>query len=267
MHQPLISIATHTTPAPPLRNLRFDAPIARLPLPDDAMILATCADGALLACRYMTVGEFSAQLRQNALLATCLELKLRSQWAYLLLDGVFAPMASGKTLINDRPSGYEFSAIQGALLTIQEAGVGVVYVRSETYLADCIYILAKRDRGEKRVRPARNVLFTTPGEDLLMALPGIGEAAKDALLSHVGSFGAGAALDALTDLSTTPPGITAKQQAEARKALALPAGVRLGWIDDHAPSAVPTNLQIVSTDHDRTSTIISINHDDHAVAA
>jgi len=211
----------------------IDVPIDALGRADLAV---TCQDGAMLGIVYLDlVGLFHA-LRTNELMSRLVSARQRWPWTYLVLGAVLSPSADGRHARNARGegSGWAWDAVQGALLSAQEIGVGVIQIPHVDLLAAQLERLAKRDRSPVRVRPPRDSLFYEPGQDLLMALPGIGEARADALIERCGT--AAVALQALTDDGMDMPGVGPGLRADARQALGLTPGQSLGVI---AASAAP----------------------------
>lgn len=183
-----------------------------------ASVILICADGATLAVRYMAALDVLHGIRSGRLDADLLGLKERSNWAYLLIGGVMAPDQSERCRYGSETTGWSWDAYQGALLSAQEIGVGVLTLAHADRVSDALTRLARRDRGPKRVRPLRDALFTDPGTDMLMALPHIGEAMADQLLTYCGG-NVGAALLALTSDEASAPGIGPKIREAARRVL------------------------------------------------
>lgn len=175
----------------------ISAPIA------PASYLAVCSDGAQLAIFVMTTNDLRHALRDKTLYADMIKLRNLSPWAYLILQ------ESKRTLDDD---------LSGALLSVQETGVGTLHVKQET-LVETVQKLASRNRSTRRVRPPRDVLFADPDLDMLLALPGIGEQKAEALLRHCGS--AAWALMVLTDNEYDFPGIGTETRRKVRDALGL----------------------------------------------
>lgn len=227
----LLNIAIDTGAQPPVSTMTlFGGPeVARMPLGEPNTIIAMCADGAMLVCMYQPAMSLLHLMRRGEHTAVLMQLAARSPWSYLLIDGFIRCAGSGKATINDNPCGFEWAAVQGMLLSVQELGIGVVTLQDTKHLGDTIYGLAKRDRTERRVRPPRDALFVTPIEDLLQALPGIGEERCATLLKHCGGNGA-AALDALTDPRCSIPGIGPSIKQGVRAALGLSDDIRLALL-------------------------------------
>lgn len=186
-----------------------------------AWILAD--DGALLIIDSIAAKDLPHAIRANSLLPRALTLRSRSPWSYLLVVGGLFPLPSNKTAIDGEPTGWEWHAIQGALLSVQEAGVGVIYVRNEKDIPTTITSLARRSRAAQRVTHPREVLFATAGEALLQALPGIGPDKCEMLLRKC--ITPAHALMALTyPESPGIPGIGPETQTKVRNALGMKPG-------------------------------------------
>jgi len=170
---------------------------------DPASYIAVCDDGAQLAIRVMTTSDLYHGLRNKTIYAEMLKMREVTPWAYLLL-------LEGKNVLSDD--------LAGALVSVQETGVAVLHIKSET-VVETVQRLASRDRTTRRIRPPRDVLFAEPDLDMLLALPGIGEKTADALLQHCGS--AAWALMVLTDDTYEFPGIGPETRRKVRAALGL----------------------------------------------
>lgn len=237
---PVRAICLDETPSPVFTR-HFQAwQRTALPLNDPELILVMASDGTMLVCRYMPTGELLDYIRTQRLPALLAQLRQRgSEWIYLILDGELKPNTSGKTVHNQNVTAFDWKAIQGTLLSIQEAGVGVVWLQSVEQLQDQVYLLAKRDRTEKRVRPPRDMLFMTPAEDIILALPGIGEDRAHELLKQAGNSAAWL-LDLLTDLSSPAKldGIGPETKRKIRQALGLSDQTRLAVLARDAEDAM-----------------------------
>jgi hypothetical protein len=249
----ILMLTTDEQPTAEFRLLKpKDVPVTRLELGDSNTLLVLCSDGQILAVRYLPISGLLGELRQQRLIPKLLELHARSPWAYLVVSGTVTPTSSGKTVVNGQDvTGWDWAAVQGALLSVQEMGVGLYTIKSESYLADTLYLLAKRDRTTKRVRPARDLLFLTPGEDVLLSLPGLGETKALDVLTWAGNSAA-RALDGICDPLMSVPGVSAADKVKIRKALGLAEGETLAICpaDIHSFTWVPKES---SNDDDRTS--------------
>ena len=178
----------------------------------------------------VTAHQMLHELKHGTLLINCAQVQKASPWSYLLISGSIQPAPDGKKIeLNGRSSSFEWRAIQGALLTIAEMGVQVVWIGEDKRLGDTLVWLAERDRSPKKVQPARETLFATPAEQILTALPGIGPERADQLLRNTGG-NVILALNALTDPENDMPGIPQKVREDARKIFALPDDCAVGVV-------------------------------------
>jgi ERCC4-type nuclease len=182
-------------------------------------------DGALLAIERLPVESLPMAIRHHTLTDRAAALRALTPWAYLVIVGELVSDHHGKAVIAGRPSGWDWRSVQGALATVQELGVIVIGCGHDDHLSDLLITLARRARGPARVSPPRELLFTTPQELLLQALPGIGEDKAEQLLTQCGT--AARALVALTHADYAPPGIGPKTIADARRVLGLADNERL----------------------------------------
>jgi hypothetical protein len=227
MH-PVISIAHHAQPHPQFRQQFQDYQRLEVPLDDPNTLLVMCSDNAILAVRYATTTDFLDLLRTQRLMPVVMQLREQSDWSYLLLDGQLTWNNSGKAVNNGNATGFDWTAIQGALLSIQELGVQVVTIQGSRYLQDAIFNLAKRDRAPKGIRPVRDAFWYSAAENILLALSGIGEERCAALLKMYGS--AAWALDQLCDPETKVDGIGETTKAKIRHELGVSTTTRLAMI-------------------------------------
>ena len=185
-------------------------------------LLVACADGATLAIAYVSANSLLHLIRTQGLVTRCAHMHIHP-WRYLLIRDALAPDTQGRTVHDGRATGWSWASVQGALLSVQELGCGILTIRNESYLDETIVTLAKRDRSIRRLSPPRETLWATPAEQLLTSLPGIGPETADALLTATRGH-AGWALHTLTcDDGAELPGITPAKRAKIRLALGLSA--------------------------------------------
>ncbi len=182
-----------------------------------ADFLLSCEDDMMLAVLHMSVRDILEAISTDSLMPRCVKLRQVSEWAYLIISGNAHPNKEGKVKIgNDVTTRWGWSSYQGALLSVQEIGVHLLTTGTAADLPDTLDALGKRKRGEERVRPVRDALFVGPGDDLLYAIPGIGEVKLGRLLRQVGS--PAWALAALTNDAFTLDGFGKTELASLRKA-------------------------------------------------
>lgn len=225
----LISLAIDTRAPAPIRGADYGAPVTHTPL-DAGTVWAVTDDAILLAVWYLDAGMLLSTVRTGELTARALQLRdTVSAWSYLIIGGALTGTKDGATNHNGVRTGWPWASVQGALLAVQEAGVGVLSAYDAEQAPKLITQLGNARRSAaKRIRPPRDVLFFGPGEDMLLAIPGLGDRRLDAVLAFSGGNVA-QALQALTDPTIAIPGVPRSAQEETRKALGLEDGVRLGF--------------------------------------
>lgn len=194
---------------------------------DGASAMVQCSDGAQLAVLHLSAPDVLKAIQGGTLFDKAAKLKQRSPWAYMIISGELRQRGSD-TLCDGSLRKWQWSSVEGALLTVQELGVVVATCPHEADLGARALQLASRDRSTKRVSATRDLGYYSPGEALLLALPGIGEARAYEVLAHVGNV-PWVALWALTD-STPLPGIGDGIKARIREALGLGPDEALGVI-------------------------------------
>lgn len=133
------------------------------------------------------------------------EMRNETTWPYLVITGTLDPSEDGKVITKRGVTGWDHAAIQGALLSIQETGVFVVFCKGDGDFEPCIQRLAKRDRKPMmNILPARVANVMGPGAALLAALPGIGTERVIEILKWSGQSPA-VALAGLVDLEIKAP--------------------------------------------------------------
>lgn len=203
-----------------IQSLTFGgADIAVMPL-DAGDLWVACTDDNLLVVERKTVGDFLNTLRDDRLFSQMAKIREVSPWAYLVICGDLREGPAGKCWVDGRESGWNWSSVSGALLTVQELGVHVLSIAGDHEYDQAVIRLANRDRSQLRIGPARDATLVGPAETILASLPGIGPDRAQTLLSHCGTVAA-----AITFLTTDDkhdiPGIGYQTKLKIRKALGL----------------------------------------------
>lgn len=142
-------------------------------------------------------------------------------WPYLVITGEFK-IGQGNKVYTDRQTGWPWASVQGALLSIQEMGIGIVYAAGDTDFEDCIIRLSERRRDrEFLILPPRPGRTLGVQASIIAALPGIGiDRTIDIMQWSNGKVAE--ALVGLTDLDIdAPEGIGKKIKARIRNVLGL----------------------------------------------
>jgi hypothetical protein len=147
---------------------------------------ALTEDGCTLMIERKTPEDLLNSLRDDRLLPQCarlVETRLDEQaacgaftsWPYLVISGLIYRGPGGKVFTGDRGStGWSWDALQGALLTIQEMGVMVVFCGEDADFEKCVIRLANRKRDAIKLIPPRPPSIVGPGAAFLASLPGVG---------------------------------------------------------------------------------------------
>lgn len=185
-------------------------------LMDAGDLLVATDDGSMLCIERKTASDFLNTLRDDRLMPQMLGIRSLTPWAYIAICGDLRCGQGGKALVDGRESGWNWSSVQGALLTVQEIGVNVVWVPNDYDFETTVLRLGNRDRSTVHVGPARNLVALSEAETILMSLPGIGPEKAQELMRYTGS--AAWALWYLTDTTwKTPVGMDGIGEGTRRK--------------------------------------------------
>lgn len=186
-------------------------------------------DNKMLCIERKTPNDFLNTLKEERLfvqMSGLQELRKQGYWPYLMITGEFRRGTNGK-VVTDRDTGWLWSAVEGALLTIQEMGIFIVHCMGDTDLEAAILRLADRERDEKMILPPARlgkVLGLQAG--FLCGLPGIGPEKVGEILDYCGT--AAWALVALTDKDSQIPGIGQGIKNNVKFTLGLQENEQLG---------------------------------------
>lgn len=150
---------------------------------------------------------------------------------WVIIAAALAPAADGRLALDGRAHGIHWHAVQGALATLQEAGIGVAFSDADPdRIAALTRVLASRSR--EAIVPVRRAVHQDARALAWLAdLPSVGEAIARAALAY-GGGNLAAALCALTDSALPPPSDVAPQawrsaQTRVRAFLGLDAPLAL----------------------------------------
>ena len=207
-----------------LRLAGTEPVIQELPAGDAWVI----TDDAVLVVERKSLSDLCASIADGRLLNQVVEMQRAGQWCYVVVIGI-PVIVSGRVVIAGRPTQWSWTSVQGALLTVQELGVSVVWCENDAGYGAALEWLARRDRSSVLVKARREAVMESPAEALLSAIPGIGSGRAEALLKHCGT--AAWSLDYLTgEGGGEVPGVGKSTKQAARAALGLSDDLRLAVI-------------------------------------
>lgn len=189
---------------------------------DAGDLWASTSDGELLCIERKTPSDLLGSIKDGRLFQQCAAMRERSKWCYLMVTGVLAHTLDGHVITDNRSTGWRFGDVQGALLTVQEMGVSLIYCESDSHYEEAVIRLARREHTEeKTIAPRVKSVLLSPAETILISLPGIGLERAKLLLDHFGN--AAHAIGWLTWLESGAEvaGIGEGTKHNVRKALGL----------------------------------------------
>lgn len=211
-----------------LKNWQSVPPALFADVPIMTMMLDTgdariwCADGSILSVERKTPSDFLNSIPNDHIfdqVARMMEDNTGSgAIPYLVITGeIIRNNTTGNCIIpgSKHGDGWNWHAVQGALLSIQECGVPVIFCAGDSDYAPTLERLASRGRGSIKINPRREIIALSPQETVLTSLPGIGPELAAEIMRRCSTLAW--ALDYLTDLSPDAPkiagiGVGKKQQ-------------------------------------------------------
>ena len=171
-----------------VRRLTFGGAMVASSQLDAGDLLATVDDGTLVAIERKTPDDLLNSIREDRLWSQLAGIRALTPWAYLMITGELRRGEDGRVWADGRATGWQWAAIQGALLQVQEMGVFVVYAASsEDYEAAVLRLAARSHRAEVLVPPVREPRILSEAERVLCALPGIGPEKVQPILEYTGT--------------------------------------------------------------------------------
>lgn len=195
-----------------IKQIQFNVPVAISQLDTgDAWIMPE--DGSLIIVERKTPTDLLESIKDRRLFNQAARMRELTPWAYVVITAPYTPIQGRKTAIFQEShgwvnTGWDYAAVDGALIEVQEIGVRIAHCASGNDYGPCIVRLANKSRNVIPVLPIRETTVFGGGESVLAALPGIGPTRAMELMRHFPNVAA--ALWFLTDLQDTQtkiPGI------------------------------------------------------------
>lgn len=176
----------------------------------DARII--CADGYTISVERKTPSDFLSSIPNDHIFDQVARMMIDKTTTgalpYLVITGeILRNPNSGMCIIpgSKHGDGWNWNAVQGALLTIQEAGVPIIFCAGDMEYAPTLDRLAGRNKTTMIINPQKEIMPLTPQERVLCAFDGIGPETAAGILEKCGTLAW--SLDYLTDLSPETPKI------------------------------------------------------------
>ncbi len=228
-----------------VKNLKFNGAPVSHDILDAGDFWVVTDDNKILVIERKTPNDFLNTLKEERLfvqMAGLQELRKQGYWPYLMITGEMQRGANGH-VVTDRETGWSWSAVEGALLSIQEMGIFVTHCANDMDLETAIIRLADRQRDEKMILPPARmgkVLGLQAG--FLCGLPGIGPEKVGEILDYCGT--PAWALVGLTDKESVIPGVGPGIKNNVRYVLGLKNNQELVIVLDDKQNEV---IQIYET--------------------
>ena len=190
-----------------IKRLNFGCPSMVQTLETGDLHIATDDDKLLIVERKAAM-DFVNSIKDGRLFNQVARAKQITPYVYVVIVGSIVPGAHGKTYINGNLTGWDYAAIQGVMVSIQELGAMIIHCADDNDFVAAVVRLANRSRDVIPVMPVREAAIFGGAENVLASLPGIGVKKAADLLKMFPNVGM--ALWFLTDVDDTQtkiPGI------------------------------------------------------------
>jgi ERCC4-type nuclease len=168
-----------------VQELKFGGAMKMVTALDYGDAWVTASNGDMICIERKAPNDLLGSIKDNRLFNQIAGIRAKTPWAYLVVTGILTSTVNGKVVADMRVSGWDWNSVQGALLTVQEMGVRVVFTESDQDYEATVCRLCSRDRKpELVIEPLVKPKFMSPGEVMLTALPGIGLERAQTLLKE-----------------------------------------------------------------------------------
>ena len=203
-----------------VKSLEFSGIPKTVTMLDWGDCMAATDDGSMILVERKTPDDLLGSLRDERLFLQLSNMLLVTRYAYLMVTGELQRSHDGKVITARGETGWSWTAIQGALLTIQEIGIFVTYCAGDVDYGPAILRLGSRDRKPLlELGPAKKPRILNPSEAIVSVLPWIGIERLHSVMDYCQT--PANALQALTDQDTQIPGVPVSVKKRIRQALGL----------------------------------------------
>lgn len=158
-----------------VHDLKFGGAMKMVTALDYGDAWVTAGNGDMICIERKAPNDLLGSIKDNRLFNQIAGIRAKTPWSYLVITGVLTATVQGKVVADERVSGWDWNSVQGALVTVQEMGVRVVYCQSDDdYEATVCRICHRERKPEFVIEPMAQPRIMSPGEVMLTALPGIG---------------------------------------------------------------------------------------------
>lgn len=228
-----------------VQELKFDGAMKVIAALEYGDAWITTDDGDLICIERKAPDDLLASIGDERLFCQAQGMRKQSPWSYVVVTGALTPTVTGLTMADGRSTGWRFDSVWGALLTVQEMGVRVVFCAQDADYEGTVKRLCGRRRGgEYVIQPVIDAREISDAERFLTSLPGIGLTKAKTLLEEFD----GHACDALawltwhrwnTDHSIA--GINTGIRRAVRTAIGMSDGMVFDIVPDEALQPIAIN--------------------------
>lgn len=165
---------------------RLDCPCVVAPLPCGDVWL-NVVDGQQIIVERKTIPDLLGSIDDGRLFNQAAEINAITKWGFVVVAEM-PRVIGGRIQTDNGLTKWEWASVQGALLTVQDLGLGVAFCEPHDYPGMLIRIAARDTRAVK-VAPRRPAIKATEQEKILMSFPRIGHARAQTLLALGGDIG------------------------------------------------------------------------------
>jgi ERCC4-type nuclease len=225
----ITSVLIDSKEPPNIQALRFNGIPVMVTSLEVGDLWATTDTNHILIIERKTPNDLLNSLRNDRLfnqVAAMVEKREDSTfYPYLVITGHISYNMQGTAITPLGVTGWNYNAVMGGLLTVQEMGVPVLF--SPDDYEDCVIRLGKRSREEAVIKPLRPSKHLGDGAAVLLSLPGIGPE----MLNRIWEESNGCVALALTILSdlNIESSVPKATRIRIRKALGLTEFQSLGY--------------------------------------